>query len=59
MHPADTAVLSPAGFDGVCLANNHVMDWGRARLQETTRRSMRWVSAAPAPARTALRPGRR
>lgn len=37
MNPANVGVLAAAGFDGLSLANNHVMDWGRAGLTETCR----------------------
>jgi poly-gamma-glutamate synthesis protein (capsule biosynthesis protein) len=35
MHPANVGVLTAAGIDGCVLANNHVLDWGRAGLGET------------------------
>ncbi|MCC6395112.1 MAG: CapA family protein [Bryobacterales bacterium] len=35
MHPANAACLSAAGIDCATLANNHVLDWGRAGLIET------------------------
>jgi poly-gamma-glutamate synthesis protein (capsule biosynthesis protein) len=35
MHPANVAVLSSARIDCAVLANNHVLDWGRAGLLET------------------------
>lgn len=35
MHPANIAVLTAAGIDVVSLANNHVLDWGYAGLEET------------------------
>ena len=35
MHPANLACLSEAGIDCCVLANNHVLDWGRAGLDET------------------------
>jgi len=35
MHPQNISCLTSAGIDGVALANNHVMDWGHAGLQET------------------------
>jgi poly-gamma-glutamate synthesis protein (capsule biosynthesis protein) len=35
MHPSNLDVLVAAGIDGVALANNHVLDWGRAGLAET------------------------
>ncbi|HSD60402.1 MAG TPA: CapA family protein [Burkholderiales bacterium] len=35
MHPANVSCLSAAGLDCCVLANNHVLDWGRAGLQET------------------------
>jgi poly-gamma-glutamate capsule biosynthesis protein CapA/YwtB (metallophosphatase superfamily) len=37
MHPANLACLTEAGIDCCVLANNHVMDWGRAGLDETLR----------------------
>lgn len=35
MTPANAPCLTAAAFDGVSLANNHVLDWGRAGLLET------------------------
>lgn len=35
MHPDNTGCLSAAGIDCCVLANNHVLDWGRAGLLET------------------------
>jgi poly-gamma-glutamate capsule biosynthesis protein CapA/YwtB (metallophosphatase superfamily) len=35
MHPANGAVLTAAGIDACMLANNHVLDWGRAGLTDT------------------------
>ncbi|MHA6265217.1 CapA family protein [Arenibacterium sp. CAU 1754] len=35
MHPANVALLAAAKIDGVTLANNHVLDWGRTGLAET------------------------
>ncbi len=35
MHPANASVLGAAGIDCCVLANNHVLDWGRAGLVET------------------------
>lgn len=35
MHPANIGVLTAARIDGCVLANNHVLDWGRAGLAET------------------------
>lgn len=35
MHPENTGVLTAAGIDCCCLANNHVLDWGREGLVET------------------------
>ena len=35
MHPANVAVLRAAELDVAVLANNHVMDFGRAGLRET------------------------
>lgn len=35
MHPANVGCLSAAGIDCCALANNHVLDWGRAGLAET------------------------
>lgn len=37
MHPANLACLTEAGIDCCVLANNHVLDWGRAGLEETLR----------------------
>jgi poly-gamma-glutamate capsule biosynthesis protein CapA/YwtB (metallophosphatase superfamily) len=35
MHPGNLDCLTVAGIDGCVLANNHVLDWGRAGLRET------------------------
>jgi poly-gamma-glutamate synthesis protein (capsule biosynthesis protein) len=35
MSPDNAACLTAAGIDGCVLANNHVLDWGRAGLLET------------------------
>ncbi|MGB5261025.1 MAG: CapA family protein [Gammaproteobacteria bacterium] len=35
MHPANTPCLTSAAIDCCVLANNHVLDWGHAGLQET------------------------
>jgi poly-gamma-glutamate synthesis protein (capsule biosynthesis protein) len=35
MHPDNVACLTAAGIDCCALANNHVLDWGRAGLLET------------------------
>ena len=35
MHPANVDCLSAARIDCCVLANNHVLDWGRAGLLET------------------------
>jgi len=35
MHPDNIACLTAARIDGCVLANNHVLDWGRAGLVET------------------------
>lgn len=35
MHPGNLPVLSVAGIDCCVLANNHVLDWGYAGLEET------------------------
>lgn len=35
MHPANAACLTAAGIDCCTLANNHVLDWGDAGLEET------------------------
>lgn len=35
MHPANAGCLSAAAIDVCMLANNHVLDWGHAGLQET------------------------
>jgi poly-gamma-glutamate synthesis protein (capsule biosynthesis protein) len=37
MHPANVACLNAAAIDCCNLANNHVLDWGRAGLDETLR----------------------
>ncbi len=35
MHPRNVACLAAAGIDCCVLANNHVLDWGYAGLEET------------------------
>jgi poly-gamma-glutamate synthesis protein (capsule biosynthesis protein) len=35
MHPKNVPCLTAAGFQCCALANNHVLDWGRAGLTET------------------------
>jgi poly-gamma-glutamate capsule biosynthesis protein CapA/YwtB (metallophosphatase superfamily) len=35
MHPGNVPVLTRAGIDCCVLANNHILDWGRAGLLET------------------------
>jgi poly-gamma-glutamate synthesis protein (capsule biosynthesis protein) len=35
MHPDNSACLTAAGLDCAALANNHVLDWGLAGLDET------------------------
>lgn len=35
MHPRNTPCLTAADIDGCTLANNHVLDWGYAGLEET------------------------
>jgi poly-gamma-glutamate synthesis protein (capsule biosynthesis protein) len=35
MHPRNVRCLEAAGIDCCVLANNHVLDWGRAGLEET------------------------
>ncbi len=35
MHPQNVGCLTAAGLDCCVLANNHVLDWGRAGLDET------------------------
>lgn len=35
MHPLNISVLSAAGIDICTLANNHILDWSQAGLQET------------------------
>lgn len=35
MHPANVACLTAAGIDVCALANNHVLDYGQAGLEET------------------------
>ncbi len=35
MHPANASILTAAGIDCCSLANNHVLDWGYAGLDET------------------------
>lgn len=35
MHPRNIQCLTVAGIDGVALANNHILDWDYAGLEET------------------------
>ena len=35
MHPGNIACLTAAGIDFCALANNHILDWGYAGLEET------------------------
>jgi poly-gamma-glutamate synthesis protein (capsule biosynthesis protein) len=35
MHPRNVSLLTSAGIDCCCLANNHVLDWGYSGLLET------------------------
>lgn len=35
MHPANIGCLTAARIDGCVLANNHVLDWGRAGMAQT------------------------
>lgn len=35
MHPSNVGVITAAGIDACSLANNHVLDWGYAGLDET------------------------
>lgn len=37
MHPGNIACLSAAGIDCCALANNHILDWGYAGLEDTLR----------------------
>jgi poly-gamma-glutamate synthesis protein (capsule biosynthesis protein) len=37
MHPGNIGCLTAARIDCCCLANNHVLDWGRRGLEETLR----------------------
>lgn len=69
MHPGNVGCLTAAGIDCCVLANNHVMDWGRAGLAETldilrgaglrTAGAGRSVEEAAAPAAIDLRVGGR
>ena len=49
MHPANIGCLTAAGVDCCALANNHVLDWGVAGLQETLvtldAAGIRWAGA--------------
>ena len=68
MHPENVRLLSEAQVDICVLANNHVIDWGRAGLQETlaaiashgiqTCGAGSDKQAAQKPAALDLRPGR-
>ena len=65
MHPANVGCIGEAGIDACTLANNHVLDWGRAGLLDTldtlggagirTAVLKRWPQLAVAvPAKTAI-----
>jgi poly-gamma-glutamate capsule biosynthesis protein CapA/YwtB (metallophosphatase superfamily) len=41
MHPANVGCLTAARIDCCVLANNHVLDWGSAGLEETLARCTR------------------
>lgn len=47
MHPRNIGCLIAAGIDCCCLANNHMMDWGREGLLETLR-TLKAAGMAPA-----------
>jgi poly-gamma-glutamate synthesis protein (capsule biosynthesis protein) len=47
MHPDNVPCLVAAGIDCCVLANNHVLDWGHAGLDETLR-SLRGAALRPA-----------
>jgi poly-gamma-glutamate synthesis protein (capsule biosynthesis protein) len=53
MHPDNLPVLRAAGIDACVLANNHVLDWGRAGLDETLRSLGRAGIACAGAGRTA------
>lgn len=53
MHPRNAPCLAAAGIDCCVLANNHVLDWGRAGLIETLR-TVRRLAIATAGAGTGL-----
>ena len=51
MHPGNVECLTAAAIDCCCLANNHVLDWGREGLAETLRTldaaGLRYAGAGP------------
>jgi len=53
MHPDNIGCLTAARIDCCCLANNHVLDWGRAGLAETLRTLERAGVAHPGAGRDA------
>ena len=53
MSPSNVGVILAAGIDCCVLANNHLLDWGRAGLLETLH-LRRPVCATPAPVVIAL-----
>jgi len=69
MNPANVACLTGAGIDCCVLANNHVLDWGQAGLDETlatlhaagvgTAGAGRDLAEAAQPAVMEIDPGRR
>ncbi|MCP4203280.1 MAG: CapA family protein, partial [bacterium] len=69
MHPDNVACLTAAGIDCCVLANNHVLDWGRAGLLQTlatlrgaglaTAGAGENVAEAMAPARLEIASGQR
>lgn len=53
MHPANVPCLGAAAIDVCALANNHVLDWGRAGLVETLEVLRRAGIATPGAGRSA------
>jgi poly-gamma-glutamate synthesis protein (capsule biosynthesis protein) len=58
MHPANIDALTSAGIHGCSVANNHVLDWGRAGLAETLQ-TLTAAGIAPAGAGQNLAAARR
>ena len=59
MHPENIDCITEAKIDVCSLANNHVLDWGYAGLEETLETLKKAKSAASEPGETSWRPSLR